>query len=130
MISKTIDKLPLINVEEELETVVEIQESETWDDYKPASSKFFVGREEYKTKIFSFLEDVRNKKTNQRIFYLDGKSGWGKSSLLTDLRGKFRNKHYKNQYFSYVVDSRSANSQNFIALAFTNMLKKQLLVSL
>ncbi len=107
-----------------METVVEIQESETWDDYKPASSKFFVGRDEYKTKIFTFLEDVRNKKTNQRVFYLDGKSGWGKSSLLTDLRGKFRNKHYKNQYFSYVVDSRSANSQNFIALAFTNMLEK------
>ncbi len=118
------NKLPLVDVKEELETVVEIQESEAWDDYKPASSKFFVGRTEYKTKIFSFLEDVRNKKTNQRVFYLDGKSGWGKSSLLTDLRGKFRNKHYKNQYFSYVVDSRSANSQNFIALAFTNMLEK------
>lgn len=110
--------------EYEIETVVEIQESEFWDDYKPASSKYFVGREDYKNKIFSFLDDVRNKKINQRVFYIDGKSGWGKSSLLTDLRGRFRNKHYKNQYFSYVVDSRSANSQNFIALAFTNMLKK------
>ena len=118
------EELALINVKDELETVVEIQESEAWDDYKPASSKFFVGRDEYKAKIFSFLEDVKNKKTNQRVFYLDGKSGWGKSSLLTDLRGRFRNQHYKNQYFSYVVDSRSANSQNFIALSFTNMLEK------
>lgn len=118
------EKPAQLDIKEEMETVVEIQESEVWDDYKPASSKFFVGRDEYKKKIFTFLEDVKNKKTKQRVFYLDGKSGWGKSSLLTDLRGRFRNKHYKNKYFSYVVDSRSANSQNFIALSFSNMLSK------
>lgn len=124
MANKKSEEPANLDTKEEIETVVEIQESEVWDDYKPASSKFFVGRDEYKKKIFTFLEDVKNKKTKQRVFYLDGKSGWGKSSLLTDLRGRFRNKHYKNMYYSYVVDSRSANSQNFIALSFSNMLSR------
>lgn len=107
-----------------LETVAEIQESESWYDYKPASSRFFVGRKKIETDMFDFFGNVLSNETKYRVFYLDGKSGWGKSSFLNEIKGRSRNKHFKNKYFTFVVDSRSANSQNFIALAFKKMLDK------
>ena len=107
-----------------VETIAEVKESESWYDYKPASLEYFVGRDQYTKKIIEFLKSITEKETEHRVFYIDGKSGWGKSSLLVALRGKLYKKHYKNKYFTYVVDSRSANSQSFISLAFNNMLKK------
>ncbi len=112
------------NTEIELETIAEVSESESWQDYKPASLKYFVGRDEFTTKIMDLLKNVLNKTTEHRIFYIDGKSGWGKSSLLVALKGKLKNKQNKNRYFPYIVDSRSANAQSFISLAFNNMLNK------
>ncbi|MGA1941251.1 restriction endonuclease [Arcobacter sp. YIC-310] len=108
----------------EIESIAEVKESESWYDYKPASLEYFVGRDKFTKKIMDVLKDIIDKKTEHRVFYIDGKSGWGKSSLLVALRGKLRNKHYKNKYYGYVVDSRSANSQSFISLAFTTMLNK------
>lgn len=107
-----------------LETVAEIQESDSWYDYKPASSKYFVGRKKLESDIMDFFSDILMQKTSKRIFYLDGKSGWGKSSFLNQVKGKTRNKHNKNKYFTLVIDSRSANSQNFIALGFKKLLDK------
>lgn len=108
----------------EMETVTEIQSSDSWDDYKPASLKYFVGRKEQKDKIFGFLSDVKNSGIEKRVFYIDGKSGWGKSSLMSDLRERCRNQHYRNKYFSSVIDSRSANSNNFLPLAYELLIKK------
>lgn len=108
----------------EIETIAEVSESESWYDLKPASNKFFVGREEYIKKVFDFFQNVLDKKTENRVIYIDGKSGWGKSSFLVALKGKCRNKFYKNKFYPYIVDSRSANSQSFISLAFNTMLKK------
>ncbi|WP_319561038.1 hypothetical protein [Marispirochaeta sp.] len=85
---------------------------------------FFVGRKTIEDEILDFFNNVLSNKTDKRVFYLDGKSGWGKSSFLNEIKGRTRNKHYKNKYFAYVVDSRSANSQNFIALAFSKMIEK------
>ena len=109
---------------DQLETVAEIQESDSWDDYKPASTKYFVGRKSQKDKLFGFLNDVHENTTTKRVFYIDGKSGWGKSSLMNDLRGRCRNKHYKNKYFSLVVDSRSANSHDFLPLSYKKLIEK------
>lgn len=111
-------------VSPQLETVAEIQSSDSWDDYKPASMKHFVGRKRQKDKLFGFLNELRKGFGEKRVFYVDGKSGWGKSSLLNDLRGRCRNKHYKNRYFSIVVDSRSANSHNFVPLTYDRLIKK------
>ncbi|MEZ5587003.1 MAG: AAA-associated domain-containing protein [Sedimenticolaceae bacterium] len=108
----------------EIDTVTEIQSSDSWDDYKPASLKYFVGRKRQKDKIFAFLSEARSSSIEKRVFYIDGKSGWGKSSLMSDLRERCRNKHYKNKYFSVVIDSRSANSNNFVALAYELLIKK------
>lgn len=112
------------NHDVQLETVAEIQEADSWDDYKPASVKYFVGRKKQREKLFNYLNDVRKHKTSKRIFYVDGKSGWGKSSLMNDLKGRCRNKFYKNRFFSLVVDSRSANSHNFLPLTYRMILNK------
>lgn len=110
--------------EKDLETIAEIQVSESWDDYKPASSKYFVGRKSIVDQVFVFYKNVLNSTSDYRIFYLEGKSGWGKSSLLNQLNTKSRNMFNKNKYFSIVIDSRSANSYNFIVLAFSKMLQR------
>ncbi|QJX03024.1 ATP-binding protein [Alcanivorax sp. IO_7] len=109
---------------EELDTVTQIQSSDSWDDYKPASLKYFVGRKRQKDKIFGFLNAARSNELPKRVFYIDGKSGWGKSSLMSDLRERCRNKHYKNKYLSVVIDSRSANSNNFLPLCYELLINK------
>jgi len=100
----------------EIESISEVQESENWYDYLPASSSkhHFVGRDEIRTKILSFFKRVSNEKTKKRIFYLNGKSGWGKSSLVLEINNRCRNKHYRNKFFSLAIDTRSANSDNFV----------------
>jgi hypothetical protein len=109
--------------EEFSETVAEVQESENWYDYLPASTKYFIGRKDLKTNLFNFLNQVSLKETSRRIFYIDGKSGWGKSSLITDLRGSSKNKHYRKRFFVLAVDARSASSSNFVALAFKKLIE-------
>jgi len=106
------------------ETIAEVQESENWYDYFPASAKYSVGMEDLKKDIFGFLEQIKKKKTERRIFYIVGKSGWGKSSLLTYIRGKCKNKFYRKHYFVLVVDARTASSNNFVALAFNKLIEK------
>lgn len=111
------------NDDYKIEVVAEIQESESWDDFKPASTKFFIGRKVIKEQAFIFFDKITQKETKNRIIYIEGKSGWGKSSLINELRGRSRNKYYKNKYFVFAVDSRSANSANFVALSFKKMIE-------
>jgi hypothetical protein len=108
-----------------IESISEVQESENWYDYLPASSErnHFVGRDEIRTNILSFLKDVSNKNTSKRIFYLNGKSGWGKSSLVLEVKGRCKNKHYKNKFYPIAIDTRSANSDNFVALSFNKIIQ-------
>lgn len=105
------------------ETVAEVQESENWYDYLPASTKHFIGRKDLRTDLFDFLNKISRKSTSRRVFYIDGKSGWGKSSLITDLRGRSKNKHYRKRYFVLAVDARSATSSTFLALAFNKLVE-------
>ncbi len=106
------------------ETVAEVQEAEQWDDYRPASSKYFVGRKDIRSEIYHFIIRVQCATTNERAFYLDGKSGWGKSSIVADLRTRSRNTHNNKKMFVYAVDSRSAASSAFPALAFAKMIEE------
>ncbi|MDH6535621.1 hypothetical protein D0T51_12045 [Parabacteroides sp. 52] len=117
-------KLIKDNNEMPIETISELQESENWYDYLPASDKHFIGRYKIRNAIWEFFYNVIYKKTNRRIFYLTGKSGWGKSSLIAATRGRCMNMKYKNNFFLYAVDCRSATSSNFVALAFQDMMKK------
>ena len=107
-----------------IETIAEVQESEHWFDYLPASTEHFIGRKEMVKNIFTFLNSVRNHSTQRRIYYIDGKSGWGKSSLITNMRGKCRNKYYNNKYYLFAVDARSASTSNFVAKSFKMLIDK------
>lgn len=107
-----------------LETISEVQESENWYDYLPASSKrnHFVGRDDIRTKILSYFKEIRDKSSEKRIFYLNGKSGWGKSSLVLEIKERCSNKHYKKKFFGIAIDTRSATSDNFVALSFKKLI--------
>ncbi len=107
----------------DIESISEVQESENWYDYLPASTQHFVGRDEVRTEILHFFDRVQSNSSQRRIFYLTGKSGWGKSSLVAELRGRTRNKFYKNKYYVTAIDSRSALSSNFVALAFERLIR-------
>lgn len=111
---------------DKLETISEVQESENWYDYLPASANknHFVGRDDIRTKILTFFKDARNNSTLKRIFYLNGKSGWGKSSLVLEIKERCSNKHYKKQFYALAIDTRSAISDNFVALSFMRLINK------
>jgi ATP-dependent Lon protease len=115
-------------IEKEIETISEVQESENWFDYLPASSEnnHFVGRDEIRTQILSYFKDIKNNKTKKRIFYLNGKSGWGKSSLVLEIKERTKNKFYRNQFYSIAIDTRSAISDNFVALSFKKLINQAL----
>ncbi len=107
------------------ETVTEVRESENWYDYTPASIEHFIGRTSLKRELKSFIENIRKGKTKNRIFYINGKSGWGKSSLIAELRGSSRNlKYWISRMFVYAVDTRSANTVNFVGLAFKKLISQ------
>lgn len=107
-----------------IETISEVQESENWYDYLPASANknHFVGRDEIRTKILSYFKEIRSGDSPKRIFYLNGKSGWGKSSLVLEIKDRCQNKHYKNKFYAIAIDTRSAISDNFVALSFKKLI--------
>ena len=98
----------------EYKPVVQVQHGESWSDYRPARPNDFVGREEAQQKIIYFLQDVRAKKTQTRIFAITGDSGMGKSSLITKIRNRVRNKRYKKRMFVFAVDVRAAKDPSYI----------------
>ncbi len=108
----------------EIETISELATGESWFDYQPTNPKFFVGRDQLMKESFRFFEDVKNKKTDKRLFYLEGKSGWGKSSFIANIRDKARSVRNRGKYFVYAVDYRSALSNNFASIAFSKMIEK------
>jgi len=104
--------------------IVEVQESESWYDFKPASSKHFVGRENIRQEFLDSFGKVIDNNTRNRLFYLNGNSGWGKSSFINELKGRCRNKYYKNKYFIFPVDSRAIESNYFVAKTFYSAIEK------
>ncbi|WP_259016796.1 ATP-binding protein [Emticicia fluvialis] len=113
-------------IDTSIEAISEVQESDNWYDYLPASAqkKHFVGRDAIRTSILNFFKDIQNSTTKKRIFYLNGKSGWGKSSLVLEIKDRCRNKHYKNKYYALAIDTRSAISDNFVALSLEKLIQK------
>ena len=112
--------------ETKTETVVEIPESDTWHDFKPASDKHFIGRKKIRYDFLHFFKDVAANKTKNRIFYLAARSGMGKSSLINAIKGTCSNKQHKKKFFAFAVDSINAETQRFVGLAFEKMLMKAL----
>ena len=110
----------------ELDTISEVATGDRWYDYKPTNPNYFVGRDNLLKSTFDFFESVRNHSTDKRVFYLEGKSGWGKSSFIASIRER-ANKKTAKKYFVYAADYRSALSPNFASIAFSKMLEKAVL---
>ncbi|WP_180008076.1 restriction endonuclease [Acinetobacter sp. YH16057] len=98
-------------------------------DYKPCRPQDFVGREDIQKEIWDFLDAVREHRTDCRILSLTGSSGNGKSSLVANLAHRFKNIKWKNKFFLYPVDIRSARGPRFVAevvtKAFNTALKEK-----
>lgn len=106
-----------------LPNVVEVQIGDSWEDYRPARPQDFVGREGTQKQIIEFLSNIKEGKSNTRIFAITGNSGLGKSSLIAKVRDRTRNKFYKNRYYSFAVDIRGAKSPSYISAALLTCLK-------
>jgi len=104
--------------------VVEVQIGDSWDDYRPARPKDFVGRDEMQKEILGFLSNVKDNSTSTRIFAITGNSGLGKSSLIAKIRDRSKNKHYHRKYFVYAVDIRGAKAPSYITSSFLQALKE------
>lgn len=114
----------LIIPKDDFEIVAEVQAGDDWFDYKPAHYDYFVGRENLKTDTLNFFRKVRTKDTSKRAFYLKGKSGWGKSSLVNAIKGTCERRYYSNKYYTVAFDCRSASTENFVAKAFLKAIEK------
>lgn len=86
-------------------------------DYKPCKPSDFVGRDTIQKELWDYFESVRTNDTDTRILSLVGASGHGKSSLVAFLSERFRNIKWKNKFFLYPVDVRSARGARFVAEA-------------
>lgn len=105
-------------------SVVEVEHGESWADYRPARPEDFVGRFEAQDWIFRLFESVRQDGSLTRIFAVTGDSGMGKSSLITKVRARSRNVHYRRKFFVYAVDIRAARGPTYILSAFYACLYK------
>jgi len=103
------------------DTVAEVQEAERWDDYRPVGAKFFIGRSDIRHHLYQFILAPINSSSSRRVFFVEGKSGWGKSSLIAELRARSHNKRNKNIFNVLAVDSRSANTSEFASLAVAKL---------
>lgn len=101
----------------EREVVSSIVVADDVMDYKPCRPEDFVGREAIQKEIWDFLESVRDHKTGTRLLSLTGSSGNGKSSLVAFLAERFKNVKWKNKFYLYPVDVRSARGAKFVSEA-------------
>ncbi len=103
--------------------VVQVQTGEAWTDYRPARPEDFVGRTKDINFIFDFFKNIKEKKTNTRIFAITGNSGMGKSSFIAKLKNKAGNYQNKNKFFVFPVDVRAATGPEYIYSSLLNALK-------
>ncbi|MBU4455865.1 restriction endonuclease [Patescibacteria group bacterium] len=108
--------------QKEHEVIAEVQESQEWQDLRPVGSKFFVGRDAIAQRLYHFVRTPIDEGSAPRVFFVESKSGWGKSSLLAHIRARARNKRNRNTLFVMVIDSRSASTSAFVGLSVLKLL--------
>jgi Holliday junction resolvase-like predicted endonuclease len=115
--------VPVVGIREPDEVVGRIAVADTILDYRPCRPKDFVGRLGIQQELWDSLKQVRDKSTSTRLIALVGASGYGKSSLVSKLAERFKNKKWKNKYFLYPVDVRSARGPLFVSEALLQAIK-------
>jgi hypothetical protein len=118
------EKTKSLSDQSDFEIIAEVQSGEDWYDYKPAPAELFIGREALKSNIFNFFTKALKNESKNRVFYLNGNSGWGKSSLINAIKATSQNKYYRNRMYTVALDCRSASSENFVVKAFEKAINK------
>lgn len=117
-------KIDNVTMEDALPNVVEVQIGDSWEDYRPARPKDFIGRHELQNKILIFIRNTNKNQGASRIFAIKGNSGIGKSSLIAKIRDRSKNKHYRNKCFIYAVDMRGAKTASYINASLLKCLQE------
>lgn len=100
------------------EVVSPIGMAESFEHYqRPCRPQDFVGRFSLRENFWNFLNNVRNGKSLTRIVCFSGSSGLGKSSLVLRLAEDCHQKKYKDGFYFYHVDVRSAKGTLFVISA-------------
>ena len=100
------------------EIVSPIGVAESFEHYqRPCRPQDFVGRCSLIENFWNFLNNVINGKTLTRIICFSGSSGLGKSSLVLKLAEDCSQKKYKDSFYLYHVDVRSAKGALFVVSA-------------
>lgn len=101
----------------EEEVVTSVGMAERYDDYRPCRPEDFVGRTELQKSVWDFLSLIDQSNTETRVVSFVGPSGFGKSSVILKLADRFRNKKWRNRFYFYPLDVRSAKGPLFVAKA-------------
>jgi Novel STAND NTPase 1/Restriction endonuclease len=102
------------------EIISSINVADSFDDYRPCRPADYVGREELQKNIWDYLEKVRQRETTTRIISLTGASGFGKSSTIIKLSERFTKAKWKNKFYLFHIDVRSAKSSLYIYKSIKN----------
>lgn len=107
------------------DTVVQIIPADDIFDYRPSKPIDFVGRSDLLGQFKNFFADVKNKKTQTRLISLEGPSGYGKSSFLLKLADELsKDKKWRSNCYTYLVDCRSATTGQFVTAALVEAIKE------
>lgn len=112
------------SLKDEMQSIVSVPMADTWSDLRPSRPVDFVGREAVIDRVFAFLGNVNDGKTNTRLFALKAPSGWGKSSTVLKIADTARKPKYRKRHFIFAVDSRAAASKRFPELALASAIRK------
>lgn len=104
--------------------VVEVEYGDRWFDYRPCRPEHFVGRRRAQRELLQFLTDIKQGRTDTRVFAIKGDSGIGKSSLVAKLRDVARTSQKPNNLFLYAVDVRAANDASYVHAALLACLQE------
>lgn len=113
IISPKIKSVTLLQEKAEGEEIVRIRGSSSWFEYQfPASSEYFVGRQDIVDEFLNLLNAVLESKTSYRAVVINGNSGWGKSSCILKLTAEA-----KDDILMIPIDARTASSSRFLLYA-------------